>query len=89
MDKQYIYKQLELIENILKDIHETMTQHEFDLTRSDVQNVIEHIEVKIENIRRELNPICYNLNKHGFVSVDISKKNRPEVRREIDRYLDN
>lgn len=54
MNKEYICKQLWLIEDEIKDIYETMVEHKFNLTPSDVSDLIYKINTRVTNIKREL-----------------------------------
>lgn len=54
MNKEYICKQLWLIESELEDVYNTMIQHEFELTRSDVQDIRDSVNIRVEKIKREL-----------------------------------
>ena len=54
LNKEYICKQLWLIENELEDIYNTMTEHGFDLTSDDVIDLMYKVNTRVENIKREL-----------------------------------
>lgn len=61
MDKDYINKQLWLIENELEDVHNTMKEHDFELNINDIQNVRDSMNIRVENIKREFNnEVDYN-----------------------------
>ncbi|CEQ01584.1 Uncharacterised protein [[Clostridium] sordellii] len=55
MNKEYICKQLWLIESELEDVYNTMTEHGFDLTANDVIDLIDKVNTRVGNIKRELN----------------------------------
>jgi hypothetical protein len=61
LNKEYLNKQLWLIENELEDVHNTMSQHDFELNISDVQNIKYSVNIRVENIKREIdNEIGYD-----------------------------
>lgn len=92
LNKEYICKQLWLIESELEDVYNTMTEHGFDLTSNDVINLMDKVNTRVGNIKRELNRwndiVSEKINKLSFASLDISKPGRPEVKEEINKYLD-
>lgn len=55
LNKEYICKQLWLIESELEDVYNTMTEHGFDLTPNDVIDLMDKINTRVGNIKRELN----------------------------------
>lgn len=55
LNKEYICKQLWLIESELEDVYNTMTEHGFDLTSNDVIDLMDKVNTRVGNIKRELN----------------------------------
>lgn len=55
MNREYICKQLWLIEDEIKDVYDTMVEHKFNLTSSDVADLIYKINTRVSNIKGELN----------------------------------
>lgn len=54
MNKEYICKQLWLIESELEDVYNTITEHGFDLTSDDVIDLMDKVNTRVGNIKREL-----------------------------------
>lgn len=93
MDKKYIYKQLDLIENEMKDVYDTMVEYGFNLTHEGLNSLIKTICIRTDNIKRELNKeygsISKDINSGGFFSLDISKPGRHEVKEDIRNYINS
>ena len=76
MDKKYIYKQLDLIENEMKGAYDTMVEYGFNLTHEGLNSLIKTICIRTDNIKRELNKeygsISKDINSGGFFFTSVS-----------------
>ncbi|GAA0102478.1 hypothetical protein UT300012_31930 [Paraclostridium bifermentans] len=54
MNREYVCKQLWLMEDEIKDVYDTMVEHKFNLTPSDVADLIYKVNTRIGNIKGEL-----------------------------------